>query len=305
MAHRGMATWQKSTLLWGGVTGAIIVAGLLVWESLGALPGMPRVRGMSGVEVLLLIGFLYLAARVSATLLGKPEISKAAGQILRIGGILAVLWWFIWGSGWTRVEELDRLRAPEARAAAPSFPLQYAGITPVSGSLAPRPTPATTVTAKGEGIWEVSIDGSNEYGYAEPAPGHRTKIMVRPGEKFSLRHLGGIPAINAHGDRVALCGTKRTVYKWEQRRFPDEPLYAVGVVTLGPTWPFRFTPWKCGRTDFELKNAGTEPFELVLWFNQNEVYRTPDGRGHSDGFAYSGWDGERVRFEVRRMPPGT
>ncbi len=233
---------------------------------------------------------------------GLPGDPVQIGRALRVFVVLYLIF-----LGWLNFDvivgrlgrQIGVVRSrPAVVSVVPTFPLQYASLQRVGGSLAPRATPPTIVEKKADDLWMVSIDGTNEYGYREPN-GHRTGIIVKTNERVTVRHLGGIPAANDHGDRFTLCGIKRRIYPGEKFRFPEK-LYGVWIGFAAGD-KFRLTGWPCGEKENEYRNETGIEVELIFFFNTNEVYRTADGAVHDYGFAYAGWDGERARFEVRML----
>lgn len=197
--------------------------------------------------------------------------------------------------------------SPPPRPAAPRvaavsrFPLRYANPAPVPGSLAPRAEASTSVTRTSDGRWQVSIDGTNDYGRRRAATGHHTGIVLRPGGVAHIRHLSGALAYNALGDRVAICGIGRTAHPWERRPLPDLPIYAIAAGYRAGE-KFHWAVPSCFTREVTIRNNVGRDVELVLIFNLNSHYRTPDGQSHEDGFAYAGWDGGWALFEVRLRP---
>lgn len=243
-------------------------------------------------------GLLILAAYVAARALDKPWLKAAAWGLVLLVLALAVVDWLAWGSGLA-----GPAMARPSPAVVPGFPLKYASPHQVAGSLAPRPGGPTRVVERAS-VWEASIDGSNEFRHREPADGHRTGITVPPGQAAAVSHRSGTITYNTHGDRVDLCGTRRTVYDWEKFRFPVG-IYGVWVGLVTPDGRWDFAAWQCGREELRIRNRFDAGAEVVLYFNTNSVYKTPDGQTHTDGFAYAGWDGERAEFAVRLLPAGS
>ena len=261
----------------------------------GAFTDNPRLIIFATVLALLAVTVLLIVVRLFQ--------GKSFGGLAVAAALLFVVWLIadraLAGAALPGLAAAPPAVARPSPTAVPGFPLEYASPHRVAGSRAPRPAGPTSVVNKAEGAWEVAIDGSNGFGHLPLAAGHLTGIRLNPGERAAVRHLGGTIAYNTHGDRVDLCGTHRTVYEWEKFRFP-EGLYGVFVgwrQVAGAAFGLQRS--QCSRERMIIRAPeGQGVVELMFWFNTNELYKTPDGQTHTDGYAYAGWDGERARFEV-------
>lgn len=305
MAHIALPE-SSGQVRWVGFIGLALGVALVAFVSLSAYfgsrdasdaPGTEIGNGTSGLVLYLSIGLLAVAMSAAAPFLKKTKAWDVARPAVRGGLLLLVGWWLIWGAGHNIIEWLLQDRRPLRPG------IHYANPARVVGLPAPsRTLPPTNRVQKSDRVWEVSIDGTNEYRLREGESGHFTGIWISPGQLVRVRHLGGILAYNSHGDRFPLCGDGGGGHPGESFRYPKAPPQALGTALVPPNETHMlFSWWKCGQRESRLvwSKSSRGQAELVLFFNTNERYLTPQGPSAGHGFAFAGWDGVRAKFEVR------
>lgn len=241
--------------------------------------------------------YYFIALAISLVIWFVYKISHR-GLVVYALTLFAIFWLLLGGGcntiGGYLAEQMGDIR-----------PSQQAKPKDVPGTRAPRVEKPTIVKGNGDdGAFEVSIDGSNEYGLLDPAPGHRTGIKVNPGKSAVITHINGRPAINTFGAKFPICGKTWQKGSHPYRRFRFEEgwvhAYGIGGGLADAKHQFKFLPFPCDdrQRRIVLRNETKEDRWVILFFNTAEHYRDEDNMYKRDGYAYAGWDGERALFLV-------